>query len=218
MGAQASDTSRLRSLRPADVELFYMALARLLRAYQFRDRDRLTLCGISVTQCYALEFLVHEGPSTALDPQRWAAEWGIADPALARGGVAGVKPHTAPPAREVFLLQRSKGKVGARLGKTTGWIHRTTLKMKQVQMVSGVNYERIGDEGLLISHGEERADPTWLAVDQVILCAGQEPQRELVAPLQARGIPTHVIGGAFEAAELDAKRAIDQASRLAARL
>jgi 2,4-dienoyl-CoA reductase (NADPH2) len=164
------------------------------------------------------EFLAHDGPSPALDPALWAAEWGIGDPAEARGGVQGVKPHVTPPAREITLLQRSAGKVGARLGKTTGWIHRATLKSKRVQMVAGVNYERIDDRGLLISHGEKREDPTWLEVDHVILCAGQEPLRELVEPLAARGVRTHLIGGADEAGELDAKRAIDQASRLAATL
>jgi 2,4-dienoyl-CoA reductase (NADPH2) len=164
------------------------------------------------------EYLAHDGPLPALDPALWAAEWGIGDPAVARGGIDGIKPHVSPPAREVMLLQRSAGKVGARLGKTTGWIHRATLKMKNVQMVAGVNYERIGDQGLLISHGEKREDPTWLEVDNVILCAGQEPLRELVEPLAQRGVKTHLIGGAFEAGELDAKRAIDQASRLAATL
>jgi 2,4-dienoyl-CoA reductase (NADPH2) len=162
------------------------------------------------------EFLVHEGPSPALDREAWLAEWGVGDPAQARGGVTGIRPHIAPPAREVFLLQRTAGKLGARLGKTTGWIHRATLKMKQVTMIDGVNYERIDDRGLLISHGEKREDPTWLEVDNVVLCAGQEPLRELLAPLKALGIRTHLIGGADEAAELDAKRAIDQASRLAA--
>ncbi len=162
------------------------------------------------------EFLVHDGPSPALDPAPWAAEWGIADPAQARGGLG--TPHVTPPAREVTLLQRSPGKPGARLGKTTGWIHRTTLKQKNVRMMGGVNYERIGDEGLLISHGEKREDPTWLAVDHIVLCAGQEPLRELMQPLAERGIKAHLIGGAHEAAELDAKRAIDQAARLAAAL
>ncbi|MBI2734351.1 MAG: NADPH-dependent 2,4-dienoyl-CoA reductase, partial [Aquabacterium sp.] len=123
-----------------------------------------------------------------------------------------------PPAREVVLLQRKKGKLGAGLGKTTGWIHRTTLKMKNVEMVGGVNYERIGDEGLLISYGEERKDPTWIACDNVVLCAGQVPLRALADELQASGRKVHVIGGAFEAGELDAKKAIDQAARLAASL
>lgn len=164
------------------------------------------------------EFLVHQGPSTALDVDAWRAEWGVGDPEAARGGVQGIAPRPPAPAREVTLLQRSPGKVGARLGKTTGWIHRASLKQREVRMLSGVNYERIGDEGLLISHGERREDPTWLPVDHVVLCAGQEPLRELAAPLQARGQRVHLVGGAHEAGELDAKRAIDQATRLAATL
>jgi 2,4-dienoyl-CoA reductase (NADPH2) len=164
------------------------------------------------------EFLVHEGTSPAVDLTLWREEWGVSDPAAARGGVAGVRPQPHPPAREVTLLQRSRGKVGAKLGKTTGWIHRASLKMKDVKMVDGVNYERIDDRGLWISFGEQREDPTCLEVDHVILCAGQEPLRELVEPLAAKGVKAHLIGGAFEAGELDAKRAIDQAARLAATL
>ena len=116
------------------------------------------------------------------------------------------------------MLQRKAGKHGANLGKTTGWIHRATLKMNAVRMIGDVNYERIGDEGLLVSHGKNREDPTWLEVDNIVLCAGQLPLQELKEPLDAAGIPTYVIGGADIAAELDAKRAIDQGSRLAARL
>jgi len=123
-----------------------------------------------------------------------------------------------PPTREVTLLQRKAGKLGARLGKTTGWIHRATLKINNVRMIGGVNYERIGDEGLLITHGEKRENPTWIDVDNIVMCAGQLSLRELQEPLDAAGIPTHVIGGADVATELDAKRAIDQGSRLAARL
>ena len=164
------------------------------------------------------EYLVHDGHSPTLHLDEWLAEWGVADPALARAGIEGVRPKLAPPAREVYLLQRKAGKLGERLGKTTGWIHRTTLKNKQVQMIGGVNYERIADQGLLISHGDKRADPTWLEVDNVVLCAGQEPLRELVEPLRAAGLKVHLIGGADEAAELDAKRAIDQGVRLAAAL
>ena len=164
------------------------------------------------------EYLVHDGHSPTLHLDEWLAEWGVGDPALARGGIEGMRPRTTPPAREVYLLQRKPGKLGAGLGKTTGWIHRTTLKNKQVQMIGGVNYERIGDQGLLISHGSKREDPTWLEVDHVVLCAGQEPLRELVEPLRNAGLKVHVIGGADEAAELDAKRAIDQGVRLAAAL
>ncbi|MGQ0600036.1 oxidoreductase [Aquabacterium sp.] len=164
------------------------------------------------------EYLVHDGHSTTLDLAAWQAEWGVTDPALSPGGLRTGKPEVTPPARQVVLLQRKQGKLGAGLGKTTGWIHRTTLKMKNVEMMGGVNYERIGDEGLLISYGEERKDPTWIACDNVVLCAGQVPLRALADELLATGRPVHVIGGAFEAGELDAKKAIDQAARLAARL
>ena len=165
------------------------------------------------------EFLVHEeGDSPTLDLGEWLEEWGVVDPAEARGGLAGNRTPPSPPARAITLLQRKKGKLGASLGKTTGWIHRATLKMKGVDMIGNVNYERIGDEGLLISFGEKRENPTWLDVDNVVLCAGQEPLRDLERPLKAAGIPVHVIGGADVATELDAKRAIDQGSRLAARL
>ena len=164
------------------------------------------------------EFLVHHGASTALDLPAWQAEWGVGDPAETRGGLrlGGIAPTL--PARKVTLLQRKAGKPGAGLGKTTGWIHRAALKMKQVEMIGGVNYERVGDEGLLISHGEKREAAQWLPCDTIVLCAGQLPLRELADELAARGRKAHVIGGALEAGELDAKRAIDQAARLAARL
>jgi 2,4-dienoyl-CoA reductase (NADPH2) len=164
------------------------------------------------------EFLVQDGPSATLNLDEWLEEWGVADPAEARGGVAIERDPPAPPAREVTLLQRKSGKHGANLGKTTGWIHRATLKMNKVQMIGGVNYERIGDEGLLISYGDKREQPTWLDVDNIVLCAGQVPDRALADPLKVAGIAVHVIGGADVATELDAKRAIDQASRLAAEL
>jgi 2,4-dienoyl-CoA reductase (NADPH2) len=164
------------------------------------------------------EHLVHDGHSPTLNLPEWLEEWGVGDPAQARGGVEGVQPRVSPPAREVTLLQRRAGKLGERLGKTTGWIHRTTLKHKGVRMIGGVNYERIDDRGLLISHGEKHEDPTWLEVDHIVLCAGQEPLRDLAEPLRAAGVRVHLIGGADEAAELDAKRAIDQGTRLAASL
>ncbi len=162
------------------------------------------------------EFLVHEGHSTTLDAPAWRAEWGVGDPSVSRGGVEGVVPKISPPARQVYLVQRSASKVGARLGKTTGWIHRAALKMKQVTAIEGANYERIGDEGLLLSHGESREAAEWLDVDNIIVCTGQESLRDLLEPLKAAGVVTHLIGGADVAAELDAKRAIDQACRLAA--
>jgi 2,4-dienoyl-CoA reductase (NADPH2) len=163
------------------------------------------------------EFLLHDGHSPTMNLDEWLAEWGVVDPAEARGGLA--RERTQPrPVREITLLQRKAGKHGANLGKTTGWIHRAALKMHQVQMIGDVNYERIGDEGLLISYGEKRENPTWIDVDNVVMCAGQVPLRELQEPLQAAGIKTHLIGGADIASELDAKRAIDQGSRLAAGL
>jgi len=121
----------------------------------------------------------------------------------------------AAPARQITLLQRKPGKLGGGLGKTTGWIHRAALKMKQVEMLSGVNYEAITAEGLWVSYGEKRADTQLIAVDTIVLCAGQEPLRELEAPLRAAGARVHLIGGALEAGELDAKRAILQGTQLA---
>lgn len=164
------------------------------------------------------EFLVAGDHSTTLDLPAWQAEWGVTDPAAAPGGLRPEGPQVTPPVREVTLLQRKQGKLGEGLGKTTGWIHRAALKMKRVKMIGGVNYERIGDEGLLVSYGEKRENPTWIACDTVVLCAGQLPLRTLAEELQARGQKPHLIGGALEAGELDAKRAIDQAARLAARL
>jgi 2,4-dienoyl-CoA reductase (NADPH2) len=156
--------------------------------------------------------------SSTLDLPEWQAEWGVTDPALAPGGLSPQRPQVSPPTRQVTLLQRKAGKLGAGLGKTTGWIHRTALKNKQVEMVSGVNYERITDEGLLVTYGEKRTDATWIPCDTVVLCAGQLPLRTLADELLALGKTVHVIGGAQEAGELDAKRAIDQAAQLAARL
>lgn len=163
------------------------------------------------------EYLVTPpGGSPTLDLHEWMAEWGVADPATVRGGVVRARP--APPARKVTLLQRKAGKLGKGLGKTTGWIHRAALQMKQVEMIGGVNYERIGPEGLFVTYGEQRRDGQLIECDTVVLCAGQEPLRELEAPLRAAGVAVHLIGGAHEAAELDAKRAIDQGTRLAASL
>jgi 2,4-dienoyl-CoA reductase (NADPH2) len=159
------------------------------------------------------EYLVHEGHSPSLDTARWLAEWGVAADFEGPGGLA--KPRPEAPAREVWLLQRSPGKPGARLGKTTGWIHRSALKAKGVQALGGVEYLGASDEGLKIRvDGVEKLLP----VDHIVVCAGQEPLRALVEPLQAAGRKPHLIGGADVAAELDAKRAIDQGSRLAAAL
>ncbi|HEX7988818.1 MAG TPA: NADPH-dependent 2,4-dienoyl-CoA reductase [Stenotrophomonas sp.] len=159
------------------------------------------------------EFLVHEGHSPALDPARWMAEWGVDASFESRGALA--KPQPEPPARKVWLLQRSPGKPGAKLGKTTGWIHRATLKAKGVKMLGGVEYLGVDDAGLRIRvDGQEQL----LDVGTVVICAGQEPRRELADALQAAGRSVHIIGGADVAAELDAKRAIDQGSHIAAAL
>ena len=120
--------------------------------------------------------------------------------------------------RQVTLLQRKAEKPGRRLGKTTGWIHRAGLAMKGVTMIGGVNYERIGAEGLHVSFGEARENLQVIAADTVVLCAGQLSDRSLADALSHGGKPVHVIGGVDVAAELDAKRAIDQGARLAARL
>ncbi|MEN5209828.1 NADPH-dependent 2,4-dienoyl-CoA reductase [Stenotrophomonas terrae] len=159
------------------------------------------------------EFLVHEGPSPALDPARWMAEWGVDASFESRGALA--KPQPEAPARKVWLLQRSPGKPGAKLGKTTGWIHRATLKAKGVKMLGGVEYLGVDDAGLRIRiDGQEQL----LDVGTVVVCAGQTPRRQLADALQAAGRSVHIIGGADVAAELDAKRAIDQGSRVAAAL
>jgi len=163
------------------------------------------------------EFLVDApGRSLALDAPAWRREWGVGDPAETRGGL--LRPAPAAPLRNITLLQRKAGKPGAGLGKTTGWIHRAALKMKQVEMLAGVNYEAITAEGLWISYGEKHLDTQLLAVDTIVLCAGQMPLRELEAPLRAAGRKVQLIGGALEAGELDAKRAILQGTRLAAAL
>jgi len=160
------------------------------------------------------EFITQQGESAALDNDLFWEEWGI-DPALeARGGIAGVQANPHPPAREVYLLQRKVSKVGDGLGKTTGWIHRAGLKSRQVKMVNAVQYLKIDDQGLHVSIAE--GEPQVLAVDNIIVCAGQDPLRELQAGLESAGKSVHLVGGADVAAELDAKRAIDQGSRLAA--
>lgn len=161
------------------------------------------------------EYLVQSQPSSTLQRDRWLAEWGVDTTLAARGGIQGVTPHPEPPQREVWLLQRTEGALGKRLGKTTGWVHRATLKKAQVRMLGGVEYHHIDDEGLHISIDGQ---PQTLKVDSIVLCTGQESQRELLQPLRDAGISFHVIGGADLAAELDAKRAIAQGCELAARL
>ncbi|MDX5405819.1 MAG: NADPH-dependent 2,4-dienoyl-CoA reductase [Chromatiaceae bacterium] len=153
-----------------------------------------------------------EPHSLTLQPDAWLKDWGIDKQYQARGAL--LPDEATPPAeRKVYLLQRKTSKVGAGLGKTTGWIHRASLKKKGVEMIAGVNYLKVDDNGLWVEiGGEERC----LNVDNVIICAGQEPLRELQAGLTQQGIKTHLVGGADVAAELDAKRAIRQGAELAA--
>ncbi len=164
------------------------------------------------------EFLLHDGESPTMNLDVWRREWGVGDPSLTRGGLVPGGPQPKTPSRAVTLLQRKATAPGKGLGKTTGWIHRSALKMKGVRMLSGVNYERIGVEGLHISFGETRENDMLVEADTVVICAGQESERSLAAELAAAGIATHVIGGADLAVELDAKRAIDQGMRLASSL
>ncbi len=179
--------------------------------------DRVAVIGAGGIGFDVSEFLV-TGESPTENLPDWMREWGVTDPAENRSGLAPEGPQPEPAIREVTLLQRKAEKPGKRLGKTTGWIHRASLQMKKVQMKAGVNYERIDDEGLHISFGEARERPEVIVCDNVILCAGQLSERSLADALEAKGVACHVIGGADVAAELDAKRAIDQGVRLAAGL
>ncbi|WP_328613444.1 NADPH-dependent 2,4-dienoyl-CoA reductase [Amycolatopsis sp. NBC_00355] len=174
--------------------------------------DRVAVIGAGGIGVDVSEFLTHLG-SPALDLDAWMTEWGVADPEHAPGGLTEPKPEPSP--RQVYLLQRKKSGIGAGLGKTSGWVHRAALKAKGVERIPGVTYDRVDDAGLHITvAGRARL----LEVDTVVVCAGQEPVRDLADELTASGLPVHVIGGADIAAELDAKRAIDQGTRLAAAL
>ena len=161
------------------------------------------------------EFLGHErrdGPNFPT-PEDFARQWGIDMTLQARGGVKNVPAEPEPLAREIWLLQRKASKPGKGLGKTTGWVHRLSLRKRGVKMLAGVTYRHIDEFGLHIEHdGKEKL----LEVDNVILCAGQLPCRDLQEPLKSAGVTVHLIGGADVAAELDAKRAIKQGSELAA--
>ena len=159
------------------------------------------------------EFLTEHAPSPTTDIARWTREWGVDMQLEQRGGLKPAQPE--PAARQVWLLQRTEGRPGGRLNKTTGWVHRATLKNKQVTMLGGVTYDRFDDRGLHITvDGQSQVLP----VNHVVVCAGQEPNRSLADALTSQGQRVHVIGGADVAAELDAKRAIEQGTRLAAEL
>lgn len=158
------------------------------------------------------EFLVDHEHSLSQDPKAFAAYWGYDLSVKTRGGVADVDRLIPRPERQIYLLQRTQGKIGDRLGKTTGWIHRTMLKDRQVQMFDGVIYEKIDKQGL---HIDRSGKKQVLEVDHIVICAGQEPLRDLEQGLKQAGLPVQLIGGADVASELDAKRAIDQGVRLA---
>jgi len=156
------------------------------------------------------EYITHSGESTALDIDKFMGEWGIDMSLGARGGIEGIQEHIDPSPREVFLLQRKTSKIGSGLGKTTGWIHRAGLAKKQVKMINGCNYQRIDDRGLHLTIGDKSE---VLAVDNIVICAGQDPLTEITRGLK---IPYHLIGGADSAKELDAKTAISQGTKVAA--
>lgn len=158
------------------------------------------------------EYLSQHGTSSSLDPAAFNREWGIDSQLEKRGGLSAQGPEVPASPRQIFLLQRKTSKVGEGLGKTTGWIHRTSLALRGVKMLNSVSYQRIDDEGLHILRAEQES---CLPVDTVVICAGQEPRRELQQPLLEMGKTVHLIGGADVAAELDARRAIDQGTRLA---
>ncbi|MFF0474907.1 FAD-dependent oxidoreductase [Streptomyces sp. NPDC004284] len=175
--------------------------------------ERVAIIGAGGIGFDVAEFLTDGGEGASQDPETYFRQWGVDTSYENRGGLRA--PERNAPPRQVHLLQRKTSKVGAGLGKTTGWIHRTELKHRGVTMVAGVSYERIDDAGL---HVTIDGEPQLLPVDTVVLCAGQEPRRDLYEELIAAGRSAHLIGGADVAAELDAKRAIDQGTRLAATL
>lgn len=175
--------------------------------------DRVAILGAGGIGFDVAEYLTDGGDKAHEDPETYFRQWGVDLDYRAPGGLAA--PERPAPPRTVHLLQRKTSKVGAGLGKTTGWIHRTELRHRGVTMVPGVRYDRIDDAGLHITVGDES---TVLEVDTIVLCTGQEPRRDLYEELVAAGSPVHLIGGADVAAELDAKRAIKQGTELAAAL
>ncbi|WP_034091942.1 NADPH-dependent 2,4-dienoyl-CoA reductase [Streptacidiphilus albus] len=175
--------------------------------------ERVAVVGAGGIGFDVAEYLTDPGEAASLDPAVFLAQWGVDAEHTTPGGLT--SPVRSPSPRQVHLLQRRTSKVGAGLGRTTGWIHRTELKHRGVAMTAGASYERIDDEGL---HVTVDGEPQLIAADTVVLCTGQEPERGLYDALLAKGLTPHLIGGADVAAELDAKRAIDQGTRLAAQL
>lgn len=178
--------------------------------------DKVAIVGAGGIGFDMAEYLAHDmsHESVSLNTENYMKEWGV-DMSYAKGGALAEAPQPLASPREIYLLKRSKGKHGKNLGKTTGWIHRSSLAMKEVKMLADVSYEKIDDQGLHIKVGEEQQ---ILDVDHVIICAGQVSLKELEAGLRAAGQNVHLIGGANIAAQLDAKMAIKEASELAAKL
>ncbi|HEY9237738.1 MAG TPA: NADPH-dependent 2,4-dienoyl-CoA reductase [Burkholderiaceae bacterium] len=177
--------------------------------------DRVAIIGAGGIGFDVAEFISHSGASSAQDIDEFAREWGIDFRNHPRGGVSGVEPRVAASPRQISLLQRKAEPVGRGLGRTTGWTHRMTLTRRGIRMFNAVEYLRIDDRGL---HANVAGKPVLFEVDTVIVCAGQVSSRTLFEELTRQGVKATLVGGAFEAAELDAKRAIAQASRLAAAL
>jgi 2,4-dienoyl-CoA reductase (NADPH2) len=159
------------------------------------------------------QFITHPAGSSSLDREAFLQEWGVDGNYRMPGGLMHKLPQLPTSGRQVYLLQRKTGKMGASLGKTTGWIHRHTLKQRHVTMINAVTYNKIDDDGL---HITLKGKPQIIEVDTIVICAGQESNRELKEGLESAGMTVHLIGGAERAVELDAKRAIDQGARLAA--
>ena len=181
--------------------------------------NRIAIIGAGGIGFDVAEYISSSGISPTLDINKWMEKWGVTDPAIERGGVLQKNEiRSEDSSKEIFLLQRKNEKVGKRLGKTTGWIHRKSLEKKKVKMLAGVNYEKITPEGLLISFGEEKRDIQMLKVDSIIICAGQTSEISLAEAMSTSKTNFHIIGGAKKANELDAKSAIDQGCRLAAQL
>ena len=161
------------------------------------------------------EYLSHKGESTSISTSSFMKEWGVDMSFLARGGIEGMKPSLSKTDRKIYLLQRKNGKVGAGLGKTTGWIHRFTLRNKDVKMINNVTYTKIDDKGLHFTRNQKEV---ILEVDHIVICAGQLSNNSIFESCKLVNLNTEIIGGAFHASELDAKKAIDQAVRSAAKV
>ena len=180
--------------------------------------DRVAIIGAGGIDFDVAEFLAEESGGASEDVRAWLAEWGISDPEMHRGGLSPNGPKPRAPRRAITMLQRKPGKFGRSLGKTTGWIHRTSLKRKNVRMVGGVTYRSIDPKGIRVFVNGETNKDVLIEADTVVICAGQLPEKRLAGRLAELGKNHHVIGGAENAAELDAKRAVEQGVKLAARL